>query len=496
MSFGPNWDLAQELVNEGEQDTVLAYIDLCRKFWQSDRGRLDTWAAAIRSGASPNFVGGPSMSAPQLLGKAAPDFRLKRLKGSEVSLSEFKGKVVLLDFWATWCAPCRQEMPDFEKLHRELSGKDVVILAVDVNEGEDIVAEYIDKEKYTFPVLFSEGSDVLERYSVNAYPTLVAIDKSGRIADYAIGRGPESENRIRQAIDRARAGAPAAQSSTLARAPVPAAARPDSVPPPVTAQDYFGEGVRLHNARDFAAGVHALDRAIELNPRMASAYLWRGYCNSDLHHFPQAITDYTRSLELSPDQSACFGKRGAAYLDSGKPDEALADLNRAIELNPAYALALQYRSRLYLERKQYAQAIADCDAALRMNPGATWAAQRKNEARNGIAGVTAGRSNLTAAPNLLSPAPGTVFGHFPRDTMLVWGEVPGAVSYVVEWDYKGADAWASEQRGTQGALIKTTQPVANFKFIGAQPGRWCVWAIDAAGQAGPKSDWREFSYTH
>jgi tetratricopeptide (TPR) repeat protein len=260
----------------------------------------------------------------------------------------------------------------------------------------------------------------------------------------------------------------------------------------VTAQDYFGEGVRLHNAREFAAGVYALDRAIELSPRKASAYLWRGYCHSDLHHFPQAIADYTRSLELSPDQSACFGKRGAAYLDSGKPDEALADLNRAIELNPAYVLALQYRSRLYLERKQYAQAIADCDNALRMNPGATWAAQRKNEARNGIAGVTAG----VVAPSLLSPAPGTVFGHFPRDTMLVWGEVPGAVSYVVEWDYKGAEAWASEQRGTPGALIPTTQPVANFKFIGAQTGRWRVWAIDAAGQPGPKSVWREFSYTH
>ena len=99
-------------------------------------------------------------------------------------------------------------MPDFEKLHRELSGKDVVILAVDVNEGEDIVAEYIDKEKYTFPVLLTEGTDMVARYTVNAYPTLFAVDKSGRIADIALGRGPESEARIRQAIDRARAGAP------------------------------------------------------------------------------------------------------------------------------------------------------------------------------------------------------------------------------------------------------------------------------------------------
>ena len=229
-----------------------------------------------------------------------------------------------------------------------------------------------------------------------------------------------------------------------------------------------------------------------MNPRLAAAYELRGHANYDLRHYPQAIADFTRSLELSPNQPVAFNGRGASHLDSGKIDEALADLNRALELNPAYVPALQHRSRLYLGRKQYTEAIADCDAALRMNPALTWAIERKNEARSRMSGVP---SNI-AAPSLLSPAPGTVFGHFPRDTMLVWGEVPGAVSYVVEWDYKGADTWASEQRGTQGALIKTTQPVANFKFIGAQPGRWRVWAIDAAGQPGPKSDWREFSYTH
>jgi thiol-disulfide isomerase/thioredoxin len=213
MSFGPNWNLAQELFIKGERETVLAYIELCRKFWQLGAARLDAWAATIRRGDSPYFLGPGTVAPPQLIGKAAPDFHLKRLNGGEVSLAELKGKVVLLDFWATWCAPCRKEMPDFEKLHRELSGNDVVILAVDANEDEDIVAEYIGKEKLTLPVVLSADSHIVERYSVSGYPTLVAIDKAGLIADYAIGSGPESEERIRQAIERARAGAAVAPAA-------------------------------------------------------------------------------------------------------------------------------------------------------------------------------------------------------------------------------------------------------------------------------------------
>ncbi len=128
-SFGPNWNLAQELIAKGERDAVLAYIELCRKFWKLDRGRLDSWASTIRSGGSPNFFGGPPIATPQLVGRPAPGFRLRSLKGGEVTVADFKGKVVLVDFWATWCAPCRAEMPHFEALHRELASKDVVILA-------------------------------------------------------------------------------------------------------------------------------------------------------------------------------------------------------------------------------------------------------------------------------------------------------------------------------------------------------------------------------
>jgi thiol-disulfide isomerase/thioredoxin len=73
------------------------------------------------------------------VGNPAPEFRLKNLKGDEVALADFKGKVVLVDFWATWCGPCREEMPAFEKIHRD---RDVVVLAVDANEPLETVAPF------------------------------------------------------------------------------------------------------------------------------------------------------------------------------------------------------------------------------------------------------------------------------------------------------------------------------------------------------------------
>ncbi|MCU1234494.1 MAG: hypothetical protein JWP63_2461, partial [Candidatus Solibacter sp.] len=357
-SFGPNWNLAQELIAKGERETVLAYIELCRKFWKSGGQRLDTWASAIRAGNSPNFFGGPSIPMPQLVGRAAPGFRLRSLKGGELALEDFKGKVVLVDFWATWCAPCRAEMPHFETLHRELGSKDVVILAVDVNEDDDLVREYIGKEKYTFPVLFSKGADIVARYGVQAYPTLVAIDKAGLVADYLIGG--RNEDKLREVIEKARAGAPPPSNS----APVspisatPSAARPEGVPPPATAEDFFREGVRMHGAKDLSSAAKALDSAIALNPKMAPAWELRGHVNADLRRIPQAIGDYTRAIELFPYSAVAFHNRGLAYLDTNKLDDALIDFKRALELNPSYVLALQNRSRLYMTRKQYAEAIA------------------------------------------------------------------------------------------------------------------------------------------
>lgn len=111
-------------------------------------------------------------------GNIAPDFEVKLLTGETVKLSDYRGKVVLLNFWATWCSPCRREMPDFQKLHDEL-GEDFVLLAVDKGESEENVQKFITENEYTFPVGVDSEDEI--KYPIQAFPTTFLIDKEGRI---------------------------------------------------------------------------------------------------------------------------------------------------------------------------------------------------------------------------------------------------------------------------------------------------------------------------
>lgn len=111
------------------------------------------------------------------VGKEAPNFTLRNLDGEEVSLKDYRGKIVLINFWATWCKYCDKEMPDLQKLNDE--NEDLVVLAVDVRESKSTVEEYIKKGGYTFPVLLDEKGNVSTTYLVSAFPTSYFIDKEG-----------------------------------------------------------------------------------------------------------------------------------------------------------------------------------------------------------------------------------------------------------------------------------------------------------------------------
>jgi len=112
---------------------------------------------------------------------AALNIKLKDLNGKEVSLGDFKGKKVLLNFWASWCPPCKAEMPDLEKLYQQTKDSDLVILAVNLGEDKTTAKTFIDNNKYNFTVLLDLDQSTANQYNIVAIPTSFFIDKEGNI---------------------------------------------------------------------------------------------------------------------------------------------------------------------------------------------------------------------------------------------------------------------------------------------------------------------------
>ncbi len=139
--------------------------------------------------------------------KKAPGFCLENVKGERVELKNFKGKVVFINFWATWCGPCKEEMPSMEALYQKFKERGFVFLAISVDyEEKKKVKEYIDKHHYTFPVLIDSKCLTLDLYGVKGIPTTILIDKKGRMVGSAVGprdwKHPEIISILNQLIDK------------------------------------------------------------------------------------------------------------------------------------------------------------------------------------------------------------------------------------------------------------------------------------------------------
>lgn len=126
-------------------------------------------------------------TAPEV-GKLAPEFELKDLTGTRVRLAEVRGKVVLLNFWAEWCGPCRAEMPFMENLYRAFKDEGLVVLAVSVDKSEKAVKAFISDKKLSFKVLMDKDKEVsFDQYGVMGFPTTFLIDKKGVVAEKFMG---------------------------------------------------------------------------------------------------------------------------------------------------------------------------------------------------------------------------------------------------------------------------------------------------------------------
>lgn len=141
-------------------------------------------------------------AAPIAAGKLASDFKLTDLKGRTVSLSALHGKVVFLNIWATWCAPCRDEMPSIESLYQKFNkDKDFVVLAVSQDTaGPKVVVPFVEKNKLTFTVLLDPQNQVGDAYGVSGIPETFIIGRDGRIVAHHLGPYDWSNPEIRDAL--------------------------------------------------------------------------------------------------------------------------------------------------------------------------------------------------------------------------------------------------------------------------------------------------------
>jgi peroxiredoxin len=179
---------AASLRDGGQQSRVLPFGGHMR-MTRMNRLTLALIAAFI------GLLSGGSIASSGLAGQTAPDFVLKSAGGENLRLSEYRGEVVMINFWATWCGPCRQEMPLLDELYSRYNRVGFHLLGVNIDDDSRRAMQMIDELGVSFPVLFDEKKEVSKLYSVEAMPVTLLLDRSGTVRHVHLGYKPGYEEK-------------------------------------------------------------------------------------------------------------------------------------------------------------------------------------------------------------------------------------------------------------------------------------------------------------
>ena len=150
-------------------------------------------------------LSGDHTAPPADVGAPAPGFRLTDLAGNEVALADYRGRVVLVNFWATWCKPCEDEMPAMERLYEALAPEGFELLAVSVDEGIEEVLEFQERLDLSFPILHDPTKEASESYQSYRFPESFLVDRDGLLDARFIGPrewdAPAYRNRVRRLLE-------------------------------------------------------------------------------------------------------------------------------------------------------------------------------------------------------------------------------------------------------------------------------------------------------
>ncbi len=167
-------------------------------FWKIEKSRVEPLRPMEQQTAGTDNKKAPGK--PAMEGLVAPDFTLPTLDGKEMKLSDYTGKIVFLNIWATWCPPCKEEMPSMQKLYELMRGRDFVMLTVSIDEKKEAVEAFMKEMKLTFPVGLDPLQKVSAQYRITGVPESYIIDKNGIVMHHLIGPGDWSNPEIVSAL--------------------------------------------------------------------------------------------------------------------------------------------------------------------------------------------------------------------------------------------------------------------------------------------------------
>ncbi|MBI4425032.1 MAG: TlpA family protein disulfide reductase [Elusimicrobia bacterium] len=165
--------------------------------WLRRRGAA-ALCAAVLWGLAAASCRRPEPKAPS--NEPAPDFQAKTLGGKALSLSGLKGKVVLLDFWATWCGPCEDTIPHLVRTYGRLKDRGLEVVGISLDDDAEDVPAFVRSYGMKYPVVVDEEKSIMELYGVRSVPTTVLVDREGKVRERWLGAGPEIERELDDAL--------------------------------------------------------------------------------------------------------------------------------------------------------------------------------------------------------------------------------------------------------------------------------------------------------